>query len=92
MHSDNEDADFFSKTEYKSKKDIVNAVCQYHKNCLRAFKVVSSDHRRWELERNFFIGIVTDTAANMNSLGREIEEQWNTKYAVPIIFYSLLLF
>jgi hypothetical protein len=56
-------------------------VCQYNKNCHHAFKVISSDHRRWELERNFFIGIVTDTAANMNSLGREIEEQWNTKYS-----------
>jgi hypothetical protein len=48
MHSDDEDADFFSKTEYKSKKDIINAVCQYNKNCHRAFKVVSSDHRRYK--------------------------------------------
>jgi hypothetical protein len=51
-----------------------------------------SDMHNWELECDFFIGIVTDTTADMNSLGREIEEQWNTKYAVPIIFYSLLLF
>ena len=35
----------------------------------------------WELERDFFIATVTDTAANMNSLGREIEEKWDTKYA-----------
>jgi hypothetical protein len=35
----------------------------------------------WGLDRDCFIGIVTDTAANMNSLGREIEGQWNTKYS-----------
>jgi hypothetical protein len=32
-----------------------------------------SDMHSWELERDFFIAIVTDTAANMNSLGREIK-------------------
>ena len=34
-----------------------------------------SDMSSWELEqRDFFIGIVTDTAANLNSLGRKIDE------------------
>jgi hypothetical protein len=40
-----------------------------------------SDMCSWELECYSFIGIVTDTAANMNSIGREIEEQWDTKCA-----------
>jgi hypothetical protein len=38
------EADFFSKEEYKSKKDIINAVTQYNKNCHRAFKVFSSNN------------------------------------------------
>jgi hypothetical protein len=49
-----------------------------------------------DLEHDFFIGIITDMAANMNSLGREIKEQWNIKYYICvstalIIYYSLLL-
>ncbi len=55
MHSDNKDAlkevqqspeaDFFLKKEYKSKKDIIIAVSQYHKDCHHAFKVVSSGYK-----------------------------------------------
>jgi hypothetical protein len=58
MHSNIEDAlkalqqspeaDFFSKKEYKSKKDIIIAVSQYHKDCHCAFKVVSSGKRRYK--------------------------------------------
>jgi len=58
--------------------------CTKHENGASAREMehqLVSDMHNWELERDFFIGIVTDTAANMNSLGREIEEQWNTKYA-----------
>jgi hypothetical protein len=40
-----------------------------------------SDMCCWELYPNSFIDIITDTAANMNSLGREIEERWNTTYS-----------
>jgi hypothetical protein len=58
--------------------------CTKHENGVSAKEIehqLVSDMRNWELERDFFIGIVTDTAANMNSLRREIEEQWNAKYA-----------
>ena len=58
--------------------------CAKHENGATAKEMENqlvSDMRSWELERDFFIGIVTDTAANMNSLGREIEERWDTKYA-----------
>ena len=57
--------------------------CAKHENGASAKEMENqlvSDMRSWELERNFFIGIITDTAANMNLLGREIEAQWNTKY------------
>ena len=58
--------------------------CTKHENGASAREMehqLVSDMHNWELERDFFIGIVTDTTANMNSLGREIEEQWNMKYA-----------
>jgi len=58
--------------------------CAKHENGATAKEMETqlvSDMGSWELERDFFIGIVTDTAANMNSLGREIEEEWDTKHA-----------
>ncbi len=58
--------------------------CAKHENGATAKEIENqlvSDMHSWELEKVLFIGLATDTAAIMNSLGREIEQQWNTKYA-----------
>ncbi len=58
--------------------------CTKHENGASAREMenqLTLDMQSWGLDRNCFVGIVTDTAANINSVGREIEEQWNTKYA-----------
>ncbi len=45
----------------------------------------------WGLDCDFFKGIITDAAAKINSLGREIEEQWNTKYAIHVYWTDHVL-
>ena len=58
--------------------------CAKHENGATAKEMETqlvSDMGSWELDHDFIIGIVTDTTANMNSLEREIENQWDTKYA-----------
>jgi hypothetical protein len=73
--------------DFELKKYVLS--CAKHKNGASAKDMENqlvSDMRSWELDPNLFIGIVTDTAANMKSLGREIEEQWNTKYARHVYY------
>lgn len=58
--------------------------CTKHENGASAREMenqLALSMESWGLDHDCFIGIITDTAANMNSLGREIEGQWNTKYS-----------
>jgi hypothetical protein len=56
--------------------------CVKHENGASAEEMEAqlvSDMNAWELHRDLFIAIVTDSAANMNLVGKQIE-RWNAKY------------
>jgi len=68
--------------------------CTKHENGASAREMenqLTLSMESWGLDRDCVIGIVTDTAANMSSLGREIEELWNTKYARHVYYTDHIL-
>ncbi len=56
--------------------------CVKNKNSASAEEMEAqllSDMNTWELHRDFFIAVVTDSAAKINLVGKQIE-RWNAKY------------
>jgi hypothetical protein len=67
--------------DFKLKAYVLS--CVKHENGASAEEMevqLRSDMVSWELHNDSFMAIITDSAANMNAFGKQIE-RWGTKYA-----------